>query len=119
MLTFLDEVKPTELFSNVYSHEASESAKSVADDLNVTFKPYANEPSSLFTHKCLMLDHEKAEVYFNDSEETEADTEEKSQILNNCKLENFWLIVSIYYNASWLQKYLWMRIKQLWMKSHC
>jgi len=89
MLTFLDEVKPTELFSNVYSHKASESAKSVADDSNVTFKPYANKPSSLFTHKCLMLDHEKAEVYFNNSEETEADTEKKSQILNNCKLEIF------------------------------
>lgn len=89
LLTSLDEAEPTEPSTESYKHEASASAKPVADDSKPTSEPRANEPSPLFAHECLTPEHEEAEVYLHDPDQTGTGTVEEIRILDDCELEMF------------------------------
>ena len=63
--------------------------KAVADDPMPTSEPRANDPSPLFAHECLTPEHEEAEVYLHDPEESAIGTDGEAQVLDECELEMF------------------------------
>lgn len=64
-------------------------AKLVTDGPTPTSEPRPNEPSPLFAHECLTPEHEEAEVYLHDPEETKTSPEEETRIIDDCELEMF------------------------------